>query len=206
MDTSNDTNEPTPDAVEPTASDTPSIARLVRTADRLLRVAAGDALRAEDVHPRQLRALRAVASGHVSPRGGRALRALVRRGWVQVGADGTALTADGQDALDRLSGVARDARDAVAASLADYAEKAKNLGHGIGHAVVSAFQSAENMIGDFVKTGKASIRDFVTSVLADFAKIAARHFILGPLAGALTELDDDKLAELVALSTQAVAE
>lgn len=75
--------------------------------------------------------------------------------------------------------------DAVADSLADYADKAKSLGQGIGDAVVSAFQSAENMIGDFVKTGKASIRDFVTSVIADFAKIAARRFILGPLAGAL---------------------
>lgn len=115
MDTSNELNENTPDAPEPAA---PSVARLVRTADRLLRIAAHDALRAEDVHPRQLRTLRAVASGHAGLRGGgRALRGLVARGWVQIGADGATVTPEGQDALDRLSGVARDARAAVAASL-----------------------------------------------------------------------------------------
>ncbi|MDB6183046.1 tape measure protein [Paracoccus fistulariae] len=76
--------------------------------------------------------------------------------------------------------------EAVAESLSDYAESARDMGSGIGAALTGAFQSAENAIGDFVRTGKASIRDLVTSIIADFAKIGARRFLLGPLAGALS--------------------
>jgi len=50
---------------------------------------------------------------------------------------------------------------------------------------VGAFQSAENAIGEFVKTGKLDFRSLVTSLLADLAKLAARRFILGPIASAL---------------------
>jgi hypothetical protein len=56
----------------------------------------------------------------------------------------------------------------------------------IGSALVGAFQSAENAIGDFVKTGKLDFRDLVTSMIADLAKLAARRFILGPIANALS--------------------
>ena len=76
--------------------------------------------------------------------------------------------------------------DAVAKSLADYAEKAHNIGSDIGNALVGAFQSAENAIGDFVKSGKLNFRDLVTSMLADLAKLGARRFLLGPLAGMLS--------------------
>ena len=76
--------------------------------------------------------------------------------------------------------------DAVAKSLADYAEKARNIGGDIGNALVNAFQSAENAIGDFVKSGKLNFRDLVTSMLADLAKLGARRFLLGPLAGVLS--------------------
>jgi phage-related minor tail protein len=37
-----------------------------------------------------------------------------------------------------------------------------------------------------VKTGKLDFRDLVTSLLADLAKLAARRFILGPIANALS--------------------
>ena len=40
-------------------------------------------------------------------------------------------------------------------------------------------------MANFVKTGKLSFGDLVTSVLADLAKLAARKFILGPIATAL---------------------
>ena len=49
-----------------------------------------------------------------------------------------------------------------------------------------------------------TVEDRIDELLA--AKSDLAELTLGPLAGALTELDDDKLAELVALSTQAVAE
>ncbi|MBC7284200.1 phage tail tape measure C-terminal domain-containing protein [Hoeflea sp.] len=75
---------------------------------------------------------------------------------------------------------------AVAAALADYAAKARSIGGDIGSALVGAFTSAENAVGEFVKTGKLDFRDLVTSMIADLAKLAARTFILGPIANALS--------------------
>jgi hypothetical protein len=75
---------------------------------------------------------------------------------------------------------------AVTAALADYATKASNIGGDIGSALVGAFTSAENAVGEFVKTGKLDFRDLVTSMIADLAKLAARRFILGPIANALS--------------------
>jgi uncharacterized protein (TIGR02217 family) len=72
------------------------------------------------------------------------------------------------------------------AALADYAAKARDIGGDIGNALVSAFTSAENAVGEFVKTGKLDFRDLVTSMIADLAKLAARRFILGPIANALS--------------------
>ncbi|MDB6183294.1 phage tail tape measure C-terminal domain-containing protein, partial [Paracoccus fistulariae] len=43
-----------------------------------------------------------------------------------------------------------------------------------------------NAVGQFVKTGKLDFRDLVTSLLADLAQLAARRFILGPIANALS--------------------
>ena len=75
---------------------------------------------------------------------------------------------------------------AVAEALSDYAKQAKDIGTDIGQALVSAFQSAENAVGEFVKTGKLDFRDLVTSLLADLSKLAARRFLLGPIANALS--------------------
>ena len=75
---------------------------------------------------------------------------------------------------------------AVTAALSDYASKAREIGGDIGQSLVGAFQSAENAVGEFVKTGKLDFRDLVTSLLADLAKLAARRFILGPIANALS--------------------
>jgi hypothetical protein len=75
---------------------------------------------------------------------------------------------------------------AVTAALSDYASKAREIGGDIGQSLVGAFQSAENAVGEFVKTGKLNFRDLVTSLLADLAKLAARRFILGPIANTLS--------------------
>ncbi|WP_420024022.1 phage tail tape measure C-terminal domain-containing protein (plasmid) [Cereibacter azotoformans] len=75
---------------------------------------------------------------------------------------------------------------AVTAALSDYASKARDIGGDIGQSLVGAFQSAENAVGQFVKTGKLNFRDLVTSLLADLAQLAARRFILGPIANALS--------------------
>ena len=75
---------------------------------------------------------------------------------------------------------------AVTDALSDYASRAREIGSDIGQALVGAFQSAENAVGQFVKTGKLDFRDLVTSLIADLAKLAARRFILGPIANALS--------------------
>ncbi len=76
--------------------------------------------------------------------------------------------------------------DAAKETLASYAEKALDLGKGLGDSLVGAFRSAEQAIGDFVRTGKLDFRSLVTSMLADLAQLSARRFILGPLANALS--------------------
>jgi uncharacterized protein (TIGR02217 family) len=75
---------------------------------------------------------------------------------------------------------------AVTAALSDYASKAREIGGDIGQSLVGAFQSAETAVGEFVKTGKLNFRDLITSLLADLAQLAARRFILGPIANALS--------------------
>ncbi|WP_420024109.1 phage tail tape measure C-terminal domain-containing protein (plasmid) [Cereibacter azotoformans] len=75
---------------------------------------------------------------------------------------------------------------AVTAALADYAAKAREIGADIGQALVGAFGAAENAVADFVRKGKLDFRDLVTSMIADLARLAARRFILGPLAGLLS--------------------
>ena len=104
------------------------------------------------------------------------------------GAAGRAGAAGRQAGADTAAGAeqALTGWQAVTSALADYAAKAREIGGDIGNALVGAFTSAENAIGDFVKTGKLDFRDLVTSMIADLAKLAARRFILGPIANALS--------------------
>ena len=98
------------------------------------------------------------------------------------GAAGTAAgnaTAAGADA-------AKSGWAAVTATLSDYASKAKDIGADVGQALVGAVQSAEDAVGEFVKTGKLNFGDLVTSILADLAKLAVRKSVLGPIADMLS--------------------
>jgi hypothetical protein len=110
------------------------------------------------------------------------------------GLNDTAAAAGGAGGAARNAGAATTAGAetavtgwaAVTASLADYAAKARDIGGDIGQTLVGAFQSAENAVATFVKSGKLDFRDLVTSMIADLAKLAARRFILGPIASALS--------------------
>ena len=110
-----------------------------------------------------------------------------------VAADGTTDALNGAGTAASSAGAAgKAAADAAAtgwaavtAALADYATKARDIGADVGQTLVGAFQSAEEAVANFVKTGKLSFSDLVTSILADLAKLAARKFILGPIASAL---------------------
>uniref|UniRef100_UPI003523A84C phage tail tape measure C-terminal domain-containing protein n=1 Tax=Rhodosalinus sp. K401 TaxID=3239195 RepID=UPI003523A84C len=105
----------------------------------------------------------------------------LRRTGDAAGAAGRAAKKAGDDAAEGAerakSGWAR-----AAETVAEYASKAKDWGSQIGSAITGAFQGAENAVGEFVRTGKLSIKDLVSSTLAEFAKIAARRWIFGPLA------------------------
>lgn len=92
-----------------------------------------------------------------------------------------------QKVLDLVNALDREKNGfaAIGRTLKEYAEEARRIGDDIGKALVGAFQSAEEAIGNFVKTGKLDFRDLVTSMIADLAKLAARAYILGPLAGIL---------------------
>ena len=72
--------------------------------------------------------------------------------------------------------------DAIRDALGRAYEDVKDLGKGIGDALVSGFRGAEDAVGEFVKTGKLGMRDLVTSILADFAKVSARRFLFAPLS------------------------
>ena len=104
------------------------------------------------------------------------------------GAAGRAGAAGKKAGEDTTNGAeqAKQGWDAVIAPLSDYAQKARDISGDIGNALVGAFQSAENAVGEFVKTGKLNFHDLVTSMLADMAKLGARRFLLGPLAGILS--------------------
>ena len=84
------------------------------------------------------------------------------------------------ETLDR----ARNGWEAVGRSLMEYAEDAKRIGGDIGEALVGAFEGGEDAVVEFVKTGKLSFADLVTSLIADLARLAARSFIMAPIANA----------------------
>jgi Prophage tail length tape measure protein/Lambda phage tail tape-measure protein (Tape_meas_lam_C) len=104
------------------------------------------------------------------------------------------------NAADRAGGAVRGAAEAAkpatekaaeavegwASALDDFAARSKDLGKGIGDALASGFSAAEEAVGEFVRSGKLDMRSLVTSMLADFAQVSARRFLLGPLASALT--------------------
>lgn len=149
-----------------------------------------------------MEALRAAMSGGEDDAGGAALDvATEAAGSYEDALGGVETAATGAGAAAKEAGAAGKAAadeakpateatatdwKAVTEALSDYAKKAKEIGADIGQALVGAFQSAENAVGEFVKTGKLDFRDLVTSLLADLSKLAARRFLLGPIANALS--------------------
>lgn len=76
--------------------------------------------------------------------------------------------------------------DAIRDALGRAYEDVKDLSKGIGETLVGAFRSAEEAVGDFVRTGKLDLKSLVSSVIADFAQLAARKFLFAPLSAALS--------------------
>ena len=76
--------------------------------------------------------------------------------------------------------------DAIRDALGRAYEDVKDLGKGIGETLVGAFRSAEEAVGDFVRTGKLDVKSLVSSIIVDFAQLAARKFLFAPLSAALS--------------------
>jgi len=76
--------------------------------------------------------------------------------------------------------------EAALESMRKYTEESMDLGAQVGQAIIGAFRSAENAVADFVRTGKVDVRSLVTSIIADFAQLASRRFIFGPLSNLLS--------------------
>jgi len=97
------------------------------------------------------------------------------------GAAGRAGAASRQAAEEAATGW-----DLAAQQVRKYYETTTDLAGQLGGAFVSAFRSAEDAIADFVRSGKFDFRSLTSSIMADLARIAARRFILGPIANALS--------------------
>jgi len=61
-------------------------------------------------------------------------------------------------------------------SISDYSQQ---LADGVGN----AFKGMEDMLVKFITTGKFEFKEFVNSIIADFARIAVRRAIMAPLMG-----------------------
>jgi lambda family phage tail tape measure protein len=70
-------------------------------------------------------------------------------------------------------------------ALQNYSDEAQNTAQMMQDAFTNAFNSAEDALVGFVKTGKIDIESLVDSIIADFARIAIKQGITGPLANAL---------------------
>lgn len=76
-----------------------------------------------------------------------------------------------------------DARGRGARDLCRWRPRSRNRDRG---EPAGAFRSAEDAVGEFVRTGKADVAGLVTSMIADMARLGARKFLLGPVATALS--------------------
>lgn len=79
-------------------------------------------------------------------------------------------------ALDRS--FSKGARDALASYYMDITDYSKQGAEIVG----KTFRGMEDAIVSFVTTGKANIKDMVTSIIADLVRLATRKFIMQPLA------------------------
>ncbi|PRX29002.1 phage tail tape measure protein, lambda family [Meinhardsimonia xiamenensis] len=77
---------------------------------------------------------------------------------------------------------------AVVKSLSEYAAQARSIAGDIGESLVNAFRSAEDAVAEFVRTGQLKVGELVTSIIADLARLAARKYIVGPLASGLSSV------------------
>ena len=94
-----------------------------------------------------------------------------------------AAEASKQYEMQRLQ-ASRDANDGMIAGLRSYADEATNAGRAAAEGMATGMRTLEDFAVKAVTTMKFSVTDFANSALADFARLAVRQAITGPLASA----------------------
>ncbi|AKO18950.1 phage tail tape measure protein [Xanthomonas oryzae] len=94
------------------------------------------------------------------------------------------------DALEREAAYQQARKDALAdwsngavRAFQDYAAQAANTAELTNTLFSTVFTGLEDVIGNFVKTGKLSFSDLANSILSDLSRIAAKKMITGLLGG-----------------------
>jgi len=100
-----------------------------------------------------------------------------------------ALVAAAEDAaeLERKMRLGPQGLDAARAALDSYAEDAINAGDEIANAVGGTFKGLEDQIVGFVTGSKLQVGDLANFVVAEFARIALRTSVTGPLSQAFSD-------------------
>lgn len=78
----------------------------------------------------------------------------------------------------------REFKDGAALALIEFGEGATNAAELAKSGVTGAFEGMEDAVAQFAATGKLEIAGFVNAAIADFARLAIRTAITGPLANA----------------------
>lgn len=77
--------------------------------------------------------------------------------------------------------------DSAGKALADFASgPVASAADSIGQTMDRAFSAMENAIARFVVSGKASIADFVASVVSSLDRLAVKDYLLAPLEGVVS--------------------
>lgn len=95
---------------------------------------------------------------------------------------------DLEDDAESAGGAARRAGEEAATGwlaaqqmMAEYAKAALDVGKNTGEAMVGGMRSAEGMLREFLKTGRANWREFVADMLLDMAMVQLRAKIFAPI-------------------------
>jgi uncharacterized membrane protein len=98
-----------------------------------------------------------------------------------------------QAMLDKIREMNAEAKtqtwaDGLKQGVDDYATAASDAFETARDAATSAFSSMEDALVEFTTTGKLSVSDMVTSMLADIARLAIRQSVTQPLASGLSSV------------------
>ena len=112
------------------------------------------------------------------------LAAAIEDAWARMRAARLEGDEDGGEDGEEVLG---SAGEAIAAGLRDYAAEGEDAMEALRDATQNAAQSMEDAFVEFATTGKLEVGSLVDAILADFARLAIRQHITGPLTEGLAD-------------------